>query len=252
MLALHKSQRGDKKSPLESVADWNSSVEASLCCVVTHSDRSRMLASYIRRELFFRILGAGALFSGVALVGHIIAGVSLALALALTAGLLLFAVTAVLRRASSEDRHRMVRRTVVGLLSGLLATASYDLSKFVLSQLDPSPYNPFEAIHIFGLLLVGSSVSNFVINAAGTLFHVVNGISFGLAFCFLVAQPTIVSGIAWGLFLALMQLTFYPGWFNIGFYQEFAQISGASHLVYGIVLGYSCRYGLCVSGASKD
>lgn len=203
-----------------------------------------MASLQARHVLFLRILGIGALFSGIALLAHIIAGVSLRLALALTVGFLILTVCLVWRRTSSQERSRVMRRTLVGLVSGLLATASYDSSKFALSQWDPSPYNPFEAIHLFGLLLVGSTASNLVVNAAGTVFHVVNGISFGLAFSLLIERPSVVSGIAWGLFLALMQLTLYPGWLDIGFYQEFAQISGISHVVYGIVLGSSCRYGL--------
>src|SRR5918992_1280618 len=114
-----------------------------------------MASLQARRGLFFRALGIGALFSGVALLAHIIAGVSLRLALALTVGFLILTVCLVWRRTSGEERLRMLRRTAVGVISGIVATASYDLSKFVLSQWNPSPYNPFEAIHLFGVLLVG-------------------------------------------------------------------------------------------------
>jgi hypothetical protein len=211
-----------------------------------------MASLQAKRGLFFRVLGIGALFSGVALLAHIMAGVSLRLALALTVGFLILAVCLVWYRTSGEERLRMIRRTVVGVVSGTLATASYDLSKFALSQWDPSPYNPFEAIHLFGVLLVGVSTTHFVINAAGTVFHLVNGISFGLALCLLIPRPGVITGIAWGLFLALLQITLYPGWLPLGFYQEFKTISGISHVVYGIVLGYSCRYGLRVSGAVAE
>jgi hypothetical protein len=60
----------------------------------------------------------------------------------------------------------MMRRTLVGVVCGLLATASYDASKFALSQWDSSPYNPFEAIHLFGLLLVDSTAPEFVVDGA--------------------------------------------------------------------------------------
>ncbi len=208
-----------------------------------------MASLQARHGFFLRILGIGALFSGIALLAHIIAGVSLRLALALTVVFLMLTLVLVWHRTSSEERSPMMRRVLVGLVSGLLATASYDSSKFALSQWDPSPYNPFEAIHLFGLLLAGSTASNVVVNAAGTVFHIVNGISFGLAFCLLVERPGLLSGIAWGLFLALMQITLYPGWIPMNFYQEFATISAISHVVYGIVLGSASRYGLHVSGA---
>jgi hypothetical protein len=203
-----------------------------------------MASSQARNGFFLRILGIGTLFSGIALLAHIVAGISLRLALALTVGFLTLTLLLVWQRTSSEERSPMMRRTIVGLVSGLLATVSYDSAKFALSQWDPSPYNPFEAIHLFGLLLAGPSASSLVVNAAGTLFHLVNGISFGLAFCLLVERPGLLSGMGWGLFLALLQITLYPGWIPMNFYQEFATISALSHVLYGIVLGYASHYGL--------
>jgi hypothetical protein len=207
-----------------------------------------MASSWQGNSFLLRLLGIGALFSGIALLAHILAGICLRVALALTVGLLMLTLFLVWQRTSSEERSPMLRRTIVGLVSGLLATASYDSAKFTLSQWDPSPYNPFEAIHLFGLLLAGSSASNLVVNAAGTVFHLVNGISFGLAFCLLVERPGLLSGIGWGLFLALLQITLYPGWIPMNFYQEFATISAISHVLYGIVLGYASRYSLHHSG----
>ena len=197
-----------------------------------------------RRELFFRILGVGALFSGVALVTYIIAGVSLRLGLVLTGGCLIIAVGSVWRRTPVEERPRIVRRTSVGLLSGLMATTAYDLTKFAFSQWYPSSYNPFEAIRVFGVLLVGPSMSKFAVYGAGMAFHVLNGVSFGLAFCFLFARPGVVTGLVWGFFLEVFQLTLFPGWLDIRFYREFAQISVLSHVMYGTVLGLSCKHGL--------
>jgi hypothetical protein len=77
-----------------------------------------MASLLARRGLFFRALGIGALFTGVALLAHIIAGVSLRLALALTFGFLILTVCLVWRRTTGEERLRMVRRTLVGVVSG--------------------------------------------------------------------------------------------------------------------------------------
>ena len=196
------------------------------------------------RNVFSRVLGVGALFSGAALVTHIVAGFSLPLALMLTATILVLAVRLAWRRASPKERMRLVRLIKVGLLSGLLATVAYDASKFALSQWDTSPYNPFEAIRLFGMALVGSSVPESMVYTSGTAFHVLNGISFGVGYCFLFGHHGVIAGIAWSFFLELFQLTLYPGWLDIRFYREFVQISALSHLVYGAVLGYSCQYGL--------
>ena len=191
-----------------------------------------------------RFLGVAALFSGAALVTHIVSGFSLVLALAVTTTILVVAVGVVWVRASPNRRVSVLRRAKQGLVCGILATGAYDLSKFTLSQWDSSPYNPFEALHAFGLLLVGHSASTRLIYAAGSAFHLLNGCSFGVAYCFLFGHRGIVAGIAWGFFLELFQLTLFPGWLDIRFYREFVQISVMSHVVYGAVLGLSCQRGL--------
>jgi hypothetical protein len=189
-------------------------------------------------------LGAGALFSGAALLAHILAGIALPLALALTAVLLLLVVWSVWRRAAAAERQRLTGRAVIGLGAGVAATLTYDVAKYALAQWDPSPYNPFEAIRVFGLLLTGPAAPAGLSLAAGIAFHLLNGIAFGIAFCFLFGRRGIIAGIGWGLFLELFQLTLYPGWLDIRFYDEFVRISALSHAVYGAVLGWGCQAGL--------
>ena len=203
-----------------------------------------MIAVKEKRDTLSKVLGVGALFSGAALVVHIVVGVSLPITLALSTSLLVTAVALVWRRAPADRRRVLARVAGVGLLSGLLATLAYDLAKFLLSQWDPSPYNPFEAIRTFGTLLVGPSASTAVVMGTGTAFHMLNGVCFGIGYCFLFGRRGIAAGIGWGICLELCQLTLYPGWLDIRAYREFAQISALSHLVYGSVLGAACRYGL--------
>jgi len=183
-----------------------------------------------------RILGAAALFSGAALVAHILAGVSLRLTLLFTALLLVLAIVLIARRSAPRQRARLRRVAGAGLLAGVIATAAYDGAQFLLSRGTDSPYNPFEAIRAFGLLLAGPSAPPVAIYAAGTSFHLLNGISFGVAFCFLFRRRSLLQGIAWGMFLELFQLTLFPGWLDIRSYREFVQISVLAHLVYGAVL----------------
>lgn len=196
-------------------------------------------------------LGAGALFSGVALLTNIIAGFSLPLALGVLT--LMFGVLVVVATRGTEpaDRRKLLRTGLVGITAGLAATLAYDVAKSALSQLDPSPYNPFEATRIFGTLLIGPEASALGIQAAGWASHLLNGTSFGLAYCFVFGRGgetslrwALLTGIGWGLFLETFQLTLYPGWLDIRFYSEFVQISFAAHIVYGAFLGVACRAGL--------
>ena len=77
--------------------------------------------------------------------------------------------------------------------------------------------------------------------AVGIAYHVANGVFFGAAYALVVREPSWWSGALWGVGLEAVQLTIYPGWLSIRAVDEFAQVSASAHLVYGIVLGTSCR-----------
>ena len=188
-----------------------------------------------------RIIGMASLGGGAALVVHILSGVSLPLALAAAAGLLVGAGLVVWRRADVDQRRGLTRLAKVGLVSGLVATLVYDLVRTVLSRFDTSPYDPFEALRAFGSAIAGPSASPTAVLVAGTAFHLFNGVAFGVAFCLLFRRGGALRGMAWGAFLEVFQLTLYPGWLDIRAYQEFAQISALSHLAYGATLGWTAR-----------
>lgn len=194
------------------------------------------------------ILALGGVFSGVALLLYILAGVSLNLALLVTSALLVGALALVLWLSSPAGRRWVLLTVAGGAASGLVATIAYDVAKTVLSQLDPSPYNPFHVISVFGELIVGSQADATLVLLAGAAFHLLNGTSFGVAYVFLFARDgqitvrrALLTGIIWGLFLEAFQLTLYPGWLDIRLYQEFATISALGHVVYGATLGVLAR-----------
>lgn len=197
----------------------------------------------------------GALFSGAALLLAILAGVDLRLGLTGLAVLATIVFIAALRGSPPERRRGLLALGRIGVAAGLVATAAYDASRYLLSLLDPSPYNPFEAIRAFGVMLVGAGAGAEVTFAAGLAFHALNGTMFGVSFCLFFgrwavrsAGRALVVGIGWGLFLEAFQLAIYPGWLDINAYSEFATISAAGHLVYGSVLGLTCRALLLRSG----
>lgn len=188
--------------------------------------------------------GFVALASGVALLATIVFNVPLLPALAF-GSIAVFVVAGVIaRRASPEIRYHVGRLFRVGLLAGVFATLSYDVSKAILSVADPTPYNPFEAMRIFGILLIGETSPPLAIWVAGVGFHVLNGIGFAVAFTQLMSRLAmrsvrwaILLGMVWGLFLEMFQLTLYPGWLSIRFLAEFQTISFSAHLIYGATLG---------------
>lgn len=172
--------------------------------------------------------GFVSLASGTALLATILFQIPLVPALAMGMAVV-FGFIAILVTRSSEDIRRHVGRLLrAGLVGGVVATLAYDVSKALLSVADPTPYNPFEAIRIFGTILVGATAPTTLILASGIALHVLNGISFAVAYAQLVSPFAMRSvrwamgtGMLWGLFLEMFQLTLFPGWMSIGFVAEF-------------------------------
>lgn len=194
------------------------------------------------------MLAALAMFSGVALLVHILGGINLRLSLAAGFALVAIGLAHTVVRSAPAERRRIVRGVGVGAVAGVLATMTYDLSKAGLSVLDPSPYDPFHAVRVFGRALAGPAAGEWSVVAAGAGFHLLNGTMFGIAYTFMFARDGAIglkravgTGIGWGMFLELFQLTLYPGWLDIRTYAEFATISALGHLVYGATLGTLVR-----------
>lgn len=203
----------------------------------------------------FAIVGVAVLANGVALLFHILRAASLPAALAATWGVGLVAILVVIARSAPAVRDDLLRIGTIGIVAGLVATVAYDASKAVLSTLDPAPWDPFEALRIFGLALIGPGWPDPVTRAVGLLFNLSNGTTFGLAFALLFGLwsarrigVAILAGVAWGLFLETFQLTLYPGWMSIRFLDEFRQVSFGGHVVYGACVGLIVQGGLRRAG----
>lgn len=187
-----------------------------------------------------------ALFSGIALLVAILVGIALTLALAVTAAAAVATFALILRRLPVDQRRQLLRQVAAGITGGLGATLAYDFTRYLLSVVDPSIYNPFEAVRAFGVLFLGAEGTSATI--VGTGFHLLNGTMFGVSYCLLAGRDgrtsvrrALATGIGWGLFLESLQLAIYPGWLKVNFFAEFVAISAAGHVVYGTVLGLGCR-----------
>jgi hypothetical protein len=205
-------------------------------------------------------LGVVALGSGAALLSTIVLRVPLQYSLLAAVALWIALFLLALARRRVNPRSVVVRHIAAGAVAGFGATLAYDVSRVFLSQLDPAPYNPFEAIRVFGVLLTGSEMANSsgAVMVVGSLYHLLNGTSFGVAYALILGHRmsspgrALVAGTAWGVGLELFQLTVYPGWLNIKAYDEFLRVSFLGHVVYGAVLGLTCRTLLARSRSSPD
>lgn len=194
--------------------------------------------SKLRRTLLAVVF----LVTGLGLIVCILAGVSLSWVLALLFPFALIGGGIVYFGLGSAEKKVLKHRLVSGLAGGFLATLAYDLSRTLFYHLFPFHVWPFEAIPLFGQLLMGDSFSKSWTLGVGILYHATNGVAFGAAYSILFAPKGWIVGIGWALFLEALMLAIYPGWLGIKFFEEFATISVIGHLAYGFVLGMFCRW----------
>src|SRR5215207_746218 len=158
------------------------------------------------------ILAVAALFSGAALVASIVTGISLALTLASLAAVALLTVAYEWAVAGIDARALIRKQLVIGALAGVVATAAYDLTRLLLTGSGLLTFNPFETFGIFGKLIIGSGAPESLALAVGTSYHLLNGVAFAVAYCFLLGGRNWKFGILWAMGLETAMLTIYPGW----------------------------------------
>lgn len=204
-----------------------------------------------RRPSPLMVAGVASLGNGVAVVLSITTGMPLGGLLLIVWTVNIGAFVTMSALGGARTRATILKALVVGIVVGVVAVVAYDATKAALSQLDPSPYDPFEVTRRFGVLLTGPGTSAAVVSLVGWAFHLLNGITFTIVFACLFARSGrisrrrgIATGIAWGLFLETFQLALYPGWMSIGFIDEFRRISFLAHLVFGTLLGLLVPAGL--------
>lgn len=176
--------------------------------------------------------------SGAALMVAIFFGMSLALTLplfALFSSIVLFLKYA---RGRSADRLDIRACAKTGLVAGIVATLAYDTLRLALVKFLGLSFAPLGALPHFGHLLIGNGASTRAAWIAGSAYHYLNGITFSIAYCFVLGGRNWKWGIAWALGLETAMFMVYPGWLHLsGMMEEFTIVSLSGHVAYGIVLG---------------
>lgn len=181
--------------------------------------------------------GAVFLASGASLVLHILTGAPLwALLAGLVTGGCLLVARLVL--ALPEARAEWLTRLRAGAMVGLAATASYDLSRWALVEVTGATLSPFKALPLFGEALLGGLGDPTARIGAGVTFHLLNGVTFGLAYTAWFGRRSAWWGIAYAFGLEASMLALYPGWLDIRSIRELTQVSAFGHIVYGLTLGW--------------
>lgn len=183
-------------------------------------------------------VGAATLVSGAALVLSILFKVPLGFALLTLGGAVGGAVAFELSRMSSPTKARLRARLGAGALIGAAATAAYDGTRWLLVELGDLNYRPFEAFPLFGYAIVGQGAPPAIALTVGTIYHCLNGVTFAVFYCLLLAGRGWPFGVAWALALEALMFTLYPGWLDLeAVMKEFTVVSVTGHLAYGSTLG---------------
>ncbi|MDA3626807.1 hypothetical protein OU415_15285 [Saccharopolyspora sp. WRP15-2] len=187
------------------------------------------------------LLASLPLAGGAGLAVHILAGISLPLAAGV---IVLFGVGVwllLLPRLRPRVRRQVGVRVGVGALSGAVATVAYDLARYGAASIFSLSFQPFHVIRLFGELFLGSGAPVGAAVAVGFLYHLSNGVCFGIVYALVFWRPGALTGIAWGIALELCMALLYPAWLRIAVLQEFLAVSAAGHVIYGAVLGVLAR-----------
>jgi hypothetical protein len=131
-----------------------------------------------------------------------------------------------------------------GFVAGVPALLAYDSSRLLVSELAAMEISPFDAFPHFGGALIGQDASETARRVTGAGFHVVNGLSFAVAFAIVFRAKGIVAGIVWGLGLEAAMLGVYPWWLQIEQLGEFVGLSVIGHVSYGATLGAVTKWRL--------
>lgn len=142
-------------------------------------------------------------------------------ALPSSVGLVLIAIS---RHPALTDVGARIR---VGALGGVVGTIGYDLVRIPFAMAGMRVFAP---IHSYGVLVAGSGHSSGWTDVLGWLYHLSNGITFGIIYAVVAARRNRWFGVAWGLVLE-----------SAAVYGPFAGRYGLSGQTFAIVVAYAAH-----------
>lgn len=198
-----------------------------------------------------RVHGVLFVATGAALLAHIFLPVPMPAAVAAAYALALAVIFLIDRGNARIGAYRSSQLVRSGFLAAVPALVAYDLSRLLVSVTLGMEIGPFDAFPHFGSALVGEGAPTVLRWVVGSGFHVINGVTFGIAYALVVRRVGVVTGIAWGLALEAIMLGVYPWWLQIEQLGEFLQLSIIGHVCYGATLGALVRNRLARRGSES-
>lgn len=140
------------------------------------------------------------------------------------------------------DRADFVRRMWIGFVAGLLATAAYDISRWLVLVLTPATFDPFRALPNFGALMLDQPASTTGAVVAGWIYHFWNGLSFAVIYTLLAGGARARWAVGWAFLLEVATIIVTPRYTGISPTDTaFIAVSLIGHIIYGATLGVLAR-----------
>jgi len=178
------------------------------------------------------------LLSGLGLVVVVFLHFSMYLFLLLQFASLAFLLWLAWQNKNKQSREHFMKIIRTGLLAGIAATAGYDLIRLLIVQIFHFSIRPFDTFKFFGQIIMDQPVSDKIAYTVGFLYHLLNGLTFSIAFFILFKGRHWLYGIAWAFLLELLMLIVYPRFLNIqSVMEEFTIVSCSGHTLYGSIIG---------------
>jgi hypothetical protein len=138
--------------------------------------------------------------------------------------------------ATRRRIHHGLRRMIgVGAFAGAVGTLGYDLVRIPFALAGQRVFAPIES---YGLLIANESYSSGLTSTIGWLYHLSNGVTFGIAYGAIAAGRRWPWGVLWGLTLESVAV-FSPFAARYGIQGQLVPIAIAygAHVFYGYPLG---------------
>lgn len=196
-----------------------------------------MIAIHKKGKTFFTSLPF--LLSGLGLVVVVFLNFSMYIFLALQFFTLFLLFYLAYKQKHGQERMLFLKIIKIGFIAGIFATAGYDLIRLLIVTIFHFKIRPFDTFKFFGQIIMSRPVSDNTAYTVGFMYHLLNGITFGIAYFILFNGKHWVYGIVWAFVLELMMLCVYPRFLNLqSVMEEFTIVSCSGHTVYGSILGF--------------
>jgi hypothetical protein len=127
------------------------------------------------------------------------------------------------------------RRIRIGAFGGLLGTLGYDMFRIPFAMAGQRLFAPIDS---YGILIADAAASSGWTGTLGWLYHLSNGVTFGVAYAAIAARRPWIWGVVWGLLLESVAV-FSPFAVRYGIAGHVVPIVTAyvAHVCYGYPLG---------------